>query len=218
MIPLGVASGPTVNRQIPAASSFSADTCGTTAPPLTLAASTVLCLSYPFRYWNWKTASITATLRGSAFLLAAAGHRGGGKGALIEIAYVIFTSGFFSAIQQGFLGVRPRWAGRLGIVAGVPVAALALDCAVHLAAKSPNPHGFTAGMLVYSLISAAFHLHVMESGTMLVGQDGCSFASDLKAVPGLVVSFVRAPARWLAAAAAAPGTLPEAEWEAGVAE
>ncbi|AXC11416.1 hypothetical protein ACPOL_2084 [Acidisarcina polymorpha] len=150
---------------------------------------------FPFRYWNWKTASITAVIRGSVFL-GALGRHAGQKGALIEIAYVIGTSGFFSAIQQGLLGVRNRWLGNLAIVAGVPVAALLLDCLAHLAAATPNPSKVTIGVLIFSLISAAFHLHMMNSGAMLAGKNEQSFLEDLKAVPALTISFVCAPLRW----------------------
>jgi hypothetical protein len=172
-------------------------------------------LLYPFRYWNWKTASITASIRGSIFLIAL-GRHGGQTGALIEIAYVVVTAGFFSAMQQGLLGVTPRWLGRLGIVAGVPVAALTLDCLAHLAARSPNPKSVTLGVLVFSLVSAAFHLHVMESGAMLTGERGRSFVADLKAVPGLLASFVGAPALWIVASIRSG--LASLEWETGGAE
>jgi hypothetical protein len=170
---------------------------------------------YPFLYWNWKSASVAATIRGSVFVLAM-GRHGGQMGALVEIVYVVTTAGFFAAIQQGLLGVNPRWAGRLGIVAGVPIAAMALDCLVHLAARVPNSKSVTVSVLVYSLISAAFHLHLMESGAMLVGEQGRSFLSDLKSIPRMVLSFVCAPAIWVASMA--KGGIAEAEWEAGAAD
>jgi len=173
------------------------------------------CAVYPFVYWNWKTAALNAGIRGSMFLLAAGRHTGS-KGAIVEIVYVVFNTGFFSAIQQGLLGVRPRWAGNLGIVVGVPVTAQALDYLVHILAKAPNPTGFTLGMLFFSWLSAMFHLHVMQSGTMLMGTSGRSFASDLKAIPGLVVSFVCAPFVWIATVA--KGGVSTVEWESSAAD
>ena len=130
--------------------------------------------------------------------------------------YVVATAGFFAAIQQGLLGVNPRWAGRLGIAAGIPVAAMAVDCLVHIAARAPNSRSVTLSVLVYSLISAAFHLHLMESGAMLVGEQGRSFLSDLKSIPRMVLSFVCTPAIWIASIAR--GGMAEAEWEAGAAD
>ena len=172
------------------------------------------CAVFPFVYWNWKTAAINAGIRGSMFLVAA-GRHGGSKGAVVEIIYVVFNTGFFCAIQQGLLGVRPRWAGNLGIVVGVPVTAQAGDYLVHILAKAPNPSGFTVGMLFFSWLSAMFHLHVMESGTMLMGNEGRSFLSDLKAIPGLVVSFVCAPFLWVATVAKGVSRV---EWETGAAD
>ncbi len=188
--------------------------------PITRRISLMQVLIYPVLYWNWKTATINAGIRGSFFLLAV-GRHGGWRGVVVEIVYVVFNTGFFCAIQQGLLAVRPRWAGRLGIVVGVPVAAQACDWLVHIAARAPNPRGFTIGMLAFSLLSAAFHLHLMESGAMLMGSEGKSFLSDLKALPRLVVSFVCVPFTWAAQAARgllSLGKWPQAEWEPGPAE
>ena len=170
---------------------------------------------YPFRYWNWKSASIAARIRGSVFVLAM-GRHSRQMGALIEIVYVVATAGFFAAIQQGMLGVNPRWARRLGIAAGVPIAAMVLDCLAHLAAQAPNPKSVTLSVLLYSLVTAAFHLHMMESGAMLVGEEGRSFLADLKSIPRMVLSFVCAPAIWIASMA--KSGIAEAEWEAGAAD
>lgn len=87
---------------------------------------------------------------------------------------------------------------------------------MHVLAKAPNPSGFTVGMLFFSWLSAMFHLHVMRSGAMLVGNEGRSFLSDLKAVPALVVSFVCAP--FARVAAVAKGGVSAVEWEAGAAD
>jgi hypothetical protein len=168
-------------------------------------------LAYPIRYWNWKTALIAAVIRGLVFLLALGNH-GGKRSALVEIVYVVLTSGFYSAMQQGLLAVRPLWLSRMGIVAGVPTLALAVDCLAHIAAGSASPKGVTLGVLVFSLISAAFHLHVMENGVMLTGSEGASFVSDMKAVPRLLLSFVTTPLNW--AASAIKPALPVAEIEA----
>ena len=169
---------------------------------------------FPFVYWNWKTAAINAAIRGSMFLVAA-GRHGGSKGAVVEIVYVVFNTGFFCAIQQGLLGVRPRWAGNLGIVVGVPGTAQALDYLVHILAKAPNPTGFTFGMLFFSWLSAMFHLHMMQNGTMLMGNEGRSFLSDLKTIPRLVISFVCAPFVWVVTVAKGVSRV---EWETGAAD
>lgn len=42
-----------------------------------------------------------------------------------------------------------------------------------------------------------FHWHLMENGAMLVGEKSGSLASDMRQLPGLALSFVLAPVRWL---------------------
>ncbi len=156
-------------------------------------------LLQPIRYWNWKSAAVAAVVRGVVFVLALlAGRHGGSSGALVEFVYVFATAGLYAAIQQGLLGVSPRWLGRIGIVVVVPVAALAIDCAAHLAAHAPAPGSVTLSVLVFSLLSASFHLHVMENGAMLVGERARSFGADLRAVPRLLASFVAGPILWAA--------------------
>ena len=150
--------------------------------------------TYPIKYWNWKTASITAGIRALVFLLAIGHHRDGGA-ALVEIAYVTLTSGFFSAVQQGLLSAEPEWLANLGIVVAVPIASQTIDSLIHMAAGTHDLMAATISLMAYALISAAFHLHVMREGAMLKGAGARSFLNDLTRVPQLVASFVSWPVR-----------------------
>ncbi len=161
--------------------------------------------SYPIRYWNWKAAAMNIAIRSYIFFLVAthhvhasqAGnqgpHQAGYHAALIEAIYVCLTAGFYSALQQGAMRVEPRWFANLIIIAGVPVFAQLLDSLIQHAAGTPNLRTASFGMVAWGLLSAAFHLHLMRNGAMLVGEGERSFGNDLRRLPRLIVTFVASP-------------------------
>jgi hypothetical protein len=155
--------------------------------------------SYPVRYWNWKAASLQIAIRATAYFIVATrhlhavGHQAGFHAAVVEAAYVCLTAGFYSALQQGAMRVEPRWLANLVIIGGVPMLAQAVDTLVQQAAGTPNLKAVSLGMVFWGLLSAAFHLHLMRNGAMLVGKGEGSFANDLRRIPRLVGSFVATP-------------------------
>ena len=60
-------------------------------------------LLYPIGYWNWKSATVAATIRGSVFVLAM-GRHGGQKGALIEICTWWLRRDFLQRSSRGCSG------------------------------------------------------------------------------------------------------------------
>jgi hypothetical protein len=61
---------------------------------------------------------------------------------------------------------------------------------------TPN---LAAGIIASVLISAVaslFDWYVMRRGTLLMGDEGSSFSSDLRSLPPLVLSFVLEPSAW----------------------
>ncbi len=155
--------------------------------------------SYPVRYWNWKAASLQIAIRATLYFIVAARHlhtgsyQAGLHAAMVEAAYVCVTAGFYAALQQGAMRVEPRWLANLVIIAGVPMLAQAIDTLLQHAAGTPNLKAVSFTMAFCGLLSAAFHLHLMRNGAMLVGKDEGSFANDLRRIPSLVASFVTAP-------------------------
>jgi hypothetical protein len=91
------------------------------------------------------------------------------------------------------LDAEPRWLANLVIVLAVPLGSQTTDYLVHSMAGTANVRIATIGTLIFSLVSAMFHLHVMQNGAMLVGKQGHSFASDMKQMPRLVATFFANP-------------------------
>jgi hypothetical protein len=153
---------------------------------------------FPLTHWNWKAALIAAVIRAGACMAAlwhspvhAREHFGA-----VEAAYVLLTSGIFSAWQQQALDVKPRRLSWAIVVLVVTLGSLAADSVLHLWLDHGNMRALGIGALVATLISAMFHWHVMQNGAMLVGENGRSLAHDLKQMPRLIALFVWNPIRW----------------------
>ena len=117
----------------------------------------------------------------------------------VEAAYVLVTSGIFSAWQQQALDVKPRRLSWAIAVLVIPLGSLAADSALHLWLDHGNMRTLGIGALIATLVSAMFHWHVMQNGVMLVGEKGRSLLDDMKQMPRLIALFVWNPIRWMIA-------------------
>lgn len=154
---------------------------------------------FAFTHWNWKAALITAIFRGSACMLALqhAHPQAREHFSLVEMTYVLLTAGIFSAWQQQALAIKRRYLAWLVVVIIVPLSSLAVDAAAHSLLDHVNAHALGIGALIFTLVSAMFHWHLMQRGVMLVGEQSRSFLSDIKQIPALLLSFVTSPVSWL---------------------
>jgi hypothetical protein len=165
---------------------------------------------FPLTHWNWKAALITAVLRAGACMAAlwhSPAHTREHFGA-VEAAYVLLTSGIFSAWQQQALDVKPRRLSWAIVVLVIPLGSLAADSALHIWLDHGNMRALGIGALIATLVSAMFHWHVMQNGAMLVGEKSRSLADDMKRMPRLIATFVSNPIRWLVTSLR-PASLPE---------
>jgi hypothetical protein len=136
----------------------------------------------------------------SAVYAAAMTHSAGREGLMViavEMLYVTLTAGLYAGLQQQALGLRRRWLGDLGIVAGVPGLSQTVDWLLHRVAGAPAPHRALVSVCVFTLISALFHRHVMRQGTFLTGAESRSLTDDFPRIPRLVLSFVLWPGKLL---------------------
>ena len=154
---------------------------------------------FPLTHWNWKAALTTAVFRAGVCIAAlwhsplhAREHFGA-----VEAAYVLLTSGIFSAWQQQALDVKPRRLSWTIVVLLIPLGSLAADSALHLWLDRGNMRALGIGALIATIISAMFHWHLMQNGAMLVGENSRSLVDDMKQMPRLVALFVWSPLRWL---------------------
>lgn len=154
---------------------------------------------FAFTHWNWKAALITALFRGAACMAALRDVHPHARQhfSAVEMAYVLLTAGIFSAWQQQALGIKPLYRAWLIVVVIVPLTSLGADGLAHSLLDHVNAHALGIGALIFTLVSAMFHWHLMENGAMLVGEESRSFASDMRLLPRLALSFVTAPVPWL---------------------
>jgi hypothetical protein len=152
--------------------------------------------------WNWKCALMSATARSLVYLaaLARSGPRGRLSIVLVEIAYVALTAGVYAGLQQKALAWRPQFFGNLIIAFGVPTLAQFVDWLAHRFAGAPVPARATVAVSIFACVSALFHLFVMRRGVFLSGY-GRSLADDFRRIPRLLLSFVTAPASFIASLA-----------------
>lgn len=154
---------------------------------------------FAFTHWNWKAAVITAIFRGVA-CMAALRHvhpHARQHFSVVEMVYVLLTAGIFSAWQQQALGIRNRYFSWLVVVVIVPLTSLGADALAHILLDHINAQALGWSALAFTLASAMFHWHVMQNGVMLVGEQSRSLSSDISQLPGLLLSFVATPIRWL---------------------
>jgi hypothetical protein len=156
-------------------------------------------LLFPFTHWNWKVSLLTAVLRG----LACVGilrhlqapirwHFG-----LVEAAFVLLTCGFFSAVQQQTLKIGREALAWLACVIAVPLTSLACDAGLHFWLDGRATCRLGVAALVFTVVSATLHWHMIRNGALLVGDDDAhSFATDLKRIPRLIGTYFAMPVLW----------------------
>ena len=150
---------------------------------------------FPFTHWNWKVALVTAVLRGLACVAAlrhmeihARNHFG-----LVEAAFVLLTCGFFSALQQQSLQIRSEWLAWLSCVMVVPLTSLGCDAALHFWLDGRQTLQLGIAALIFTVLSATFHWHIIRNGALLVGEESHSLATDMKRIPALIGTYFAWP-------------------------
>jgi len=161
---------------------------------------------FAFTHWNWKVALMTAVLRGLVCVAAlrhveihARNHFG-----VVEAAFVLLTCGFFSALQQQSLSIRSEWLAWFSCVVVLPLTSLGCDAGLHfwLDGRQTRQLGIVA--LIFTVLSATFHWHIIRNGALLVGEDAHSFSTDLKRIPRLAASYFAWPVLAVLRLASAP--------------
>ena len=162
-------------------------------------------LLYPLTHWNWKVALLTAVLRGLACALAlrhmelhARRHF-----SLVEAAFVLFTCGSFSALQQQSLHIRREVMAWVVCVLAVPFTSLACDAGLHFWLDGRQTSQLGVPALIFTVISATFHWHMIRNGALLVGEESGSLSADLKRIPRLVGTYFTVPVLWMVRTASA---------------
>jgi hypothetical protein len=149
--------------------------------------------------WNWKSAVLSVLLRVPVFALAVS-RRGVeviAAVALTEAAVCAFNAGFYAAVVQIVRHRKPVWLTASLIAVGLPALGQLIEYTVH--SYRGTPHRVIAVIIssVLSALSSLFNWYAMNRGTLLVGDEGGSFGSDLRRIPVLVGRFLLLAPRWL---------------------
>jgi hypothetical protein len=154
---------------------------------------------FPLTHWNWKVALVTAVLRGLACVAAlrhmevhARNHFG-----VVEAAFVLVTCGAFSAVQQQSLQIRSEILAWFSCVVVVPLTSLGCDAALHFWLDGRQTRQLGIPALVFTVLSATFHWHMIRNGALLVGDESHSLSTDLKRIPRLTATYFTTPVLWM---------------------
>lgn len=142
--------------------------------------------------WNWKSALLSALIRGAIFFVA---NLGGGVAAaagalIIESSFYVVTAGFYGAILQSFRRVEPFWHGVLSVTIILPLLNHSLEFLLHWWGGTRKIAAGMIASVVLSLFSATFNLYVMRRGVLIVGAERQPFWKDLQRMPRLVIDFL----------------------------
>ena len=150
----------------------------------------------PFRFlvqgFNWKASLWSALIRSLIFcaILFRGGWRTAAAAMMAEAVFRIAISGLFGSVMQALLNAAPQW--RAFFLSGVllPGVVQIAEFVLHWSLGTPKLITTTVASVVMTMLAGLFQWHAMRRGAMLVGAKALSFADDLRAIPGLMNSFL----------------------------
>jgi hypothetical protein len=145
-----------------------------------------------FILWNWKSAWLSIILRGPIFAAATAhrGLRATLAALLTECLYCAVTAGFYGALIQNLRNARPLWLTAIFLTVAVPAVFQVFEAYLHWTRGTPHWRVAEGVSVVVSAVSSLFNWYAMQQGTLLVGREGRTFGSDVRRLPGLLLSFL----------------------------
>ena len=142
--------------------------------------------------WNWKSALLSAGLRGAIFFSAnlTVSLDAAVRAMAVDATFRIPMVGVYAAVIQAFADAEPPWLAACVVTVAVPAVAHGVEFTVHAIARTPALAVSVAASVAFSILSSAFNLFAMRHGALRVGPRSSSFRSDVRRFPGLVVAFV----------------------------
>jgi hypothetical protein len=152
-----------------------------------------------WRRWNWKSAVLSAVLRGGIFFAAnlGAGLTAALGAMSIESAFYVTVAGFYGAILQSFRRARPVWLAALTTMVLIPAINHAMELTLHWASGTKKLKAGMIASICFSMLSALFNLFAMRRGVFIVGAERQSFVDDLRQLPRILLDFLTAVPRAL---------------------
>ena len=143
--------------------------------------------------WNWKSAITSAATRGLLFFIVNlhGGLPAASAALTTELSLRLLTSGFYGSLTQAFSGVEPRWAGTLAASIVLPLTSHTVELLVHWWRGTDQLLLSIGASVLFTVLSTAFHLHVMRRGLLIVGPGSHSLATDFRAMATLIHGGLR---------------------------
>jgi hypothetical protein len=148
--------------------------------------------------WNWKSALLSATIRGTILLIATI-KRGWfdiSTAVAIEAAFSASVSGVYGSFTQAMRFARPEWLSKLIFALVLPSGLLALDSAIHYYTGMRRMMLSVIMLGTFSALSSLFNLYIMRHGALLVGREGDSLGQDMARMPRLIGGFLATGPLW----------------------
>jgi len=146
------------------------------------------------RYWNWKSAALSAASRSLVFL--AANLSGGWEVALaamqLEFIYRAVISGWFGSLSERWARREPGGQAALALLIGATVVAHIVEAILHVRSGTPNLVPSLVASVIFSVITTVFNLFAMRRGVLIAGPGRRSLGDDVRALPHLLGAFVSA--------------------------
>jgi len=159
-------------------------------------------LHHPLRHvlgrWHWKSATLSAAIRGGVFFATniSTGLGGAMRATLVEFVLIVPLVGLLAAVTQAFRCATPKWAATLLLTTLLPGLAQAAELFVHWTAGTPALRASVSASVGLSILSTAFNLFAMRHDVLIVGPGGArALGDDLRQLPRLLLAFTVAPAR-----------------------
>jgi hypothetical protein len=154
--------------------------------------------------WNWKSALLSALLRGPIFFFSyfrKDGLKLAVGAAVAQSVFRIVFGGVNGSIIQSFSKVEPAWHAVLTVPLVLATLSHVIEFFVQTAfdlQTGANARGTAISIsIVISVISALFNLFAMRRGALLVKDESQqSIWRDLRRMPWLAVEFLSFPLIW----------------------
>lgn len=150
-----------------------------------------------WRRWNWKSAVLSACLRGGIFFAAniSLGFSAALGAMSIESAFYVTVAGFYGAILQSFRRAQPVWLATLTTMVLIPAINHTMEFALHWASGTKKLKAGIIASICLSMFSAIFNLFAMRRGVFIVGAERQSLLADFRQLPRILFDFLTAVPR-----------------------
>lgn len=150
------------------------------------------------RYWNWKSAVLSALLRASIFFWVnlTAGWESAVSAAGTELVYRAPVVGTLASLSQSFRRVEPAWKATLAIMVALPALAHGIEFTVHSLTGTARLYESVAASVAFSMFTSVVSYFLHRRDILVVGDGARPLLVDIFHIPGeLFDMFVLKPIR-----------------------